>query len=722
MNVARLPATVIAAVIGAALCVLPGLGIRAVLRIRQRRPMDELMIATAVSVITLGVVAGGLLAFRSFSGLTLALPLVILGLLGIPRAIVLGRRALRTPVTLVLALASWPWWWSAARDGAPPAPLFQWYYWNLGRVLGTTNGIPSHVTEFGTHIRWLPDYLVFNAYSEAYRSLAVLGSRTNAIVALRVPVAALAIVAVFAVLRLWLPSWAAVLGTFFVIQSAWFLDKFNAYKPEAFGIIIGLIAIRLAVRALREHTPATFVLVGVLIGVNLTIHPIAATVGGMLLAGAIVGELVVTRELLVRRTITTIGVAVLLALVMSGAFGWALQGRVSVLGDAANPHRLADGTDPTLVLTERDAGRFGPVHEPSIGDEMSGYFEEPFPGRRLDTGFGALLCVVIAGGLVLAVAQGGLARKAVVTLGSFSLLLTVGVLWFTLNYDTFVPRHTGLARFVQYAPLVIAFGAAIALASYVRTIAALPVLAERSRRRLAAGAGVVVVAVVGVATVHTITDAFSSQTALGGGATETLDYLREHVRPDDVILANTNTRGLLEFWTAGDDPLAARQAFLEAPDFVTLATRTLEDSHRFFTGTGAADLPDRLHVDWIVVSPTPAGIGGAIPLGATPPGWSVPGFHPVHQSPTAVVLRRDHPLAAGVATGHPVDHAGRFVVATLVTAVAVVGSLALLDPESLARWWPRGRRRRRRPRNGAPPRQARSRLPVRTTTPRNPSG
>ena len=392
----------------------------------------------------------------------------MLGLLGIPRAIVLGRRALRMPATLVMALAAWPWWWSAARDGAPPSPLFQWYYWNLGHVLGTTNGIPSYVTEFGTHIRWLPDYLVFNAYSEAYRSLTILGTRTNAIVALRIPVAALAIVAIFAVLRLWIPPWASVLGALFVMQSAWFLDKFNAYKPESFGILIGLITVRLGIRALRQQTPAVFVLVGVLIGVNLAIHPIAATVAGMLLAGAVVGELVVTRELLVRRTLTTLGVTVLLVLVMSGAIGWALQGRVSVLGDAANPQRLADGTDPTLVLTARDAGQFGPVKEPSIGDEMSGYLEEPFPGLRLDSGVGVLLCLAIAGGLALAVVQGGTTRKGVITLGTFTAFLTVGVLWFTLNYDTYVPRHTGLARFVQYAPLVIAFAAAIALAAYAR--------------------------------------------------------------------------------------------------------------------------------------------------------------------------------------------------------------------------------------------------------------
>ena len=132
-----------------------------------------------------------------------------------------------------------------------------------------------------------------------------------------------------------------------------------------------------------------------------------------------------------------------------------------------------------------------------------------------------------------------------------------------------------------------------------------------------------------------------------------------------MLLANTNTRGLLEYWTKGDDPLAARQAYLEAHGFVSLATRTLEDSHRFFTGAGAADLPDRLHVNWIVVAPTPAGIGGAIALGTPPAGWTVPGFHPVHASASAVVLRRDRLLTVGPPTGVAIDRAGRVIVATV---------------------------------------------------------
>jgi hypothetical protein len=428
--------------------------------------------------------------------------------------------------------------------------------------------------------------------------------------------------------------------------------------------------------------------------------------------------------------VTTLGVTALLVLVLSGGIGWALQGRVSVLGDASNPQRLADGSDPTLVLTARDAGQFGPVKEPSLGDEMSGYFEEPFPGLRLDSGAGVLLCLAIAGGLALAVAQGGTTRKGVVTLGAFTVLLTVGVLWFTLNYDTYVPRHTGLARFLQYAPLVIAFAGAVAVASYARAIAALPYGTPRSRRRFGAVVGVVVVTVIGVASIRTVTDSYTKQTALSGAAIDTLDWLREHLRPGDVLLASANTRGLLEFWTAGDDPLAARQAYLETPEFVTLATKTLEDSHAFFTGAGATDLADRLHVNWIVLVPAPAGIGGAIALGAPPAGFTVPGFHVAHGSPSSVVLRRDHLLTVGPPTGGATDRAGHVVLATILVVAASIGSLALLAPETLTRWAPRrwrrrGRDGRRRGRVGSratPGRQPRSRRVVRTMTPRNPSG
>jgi hypothetical protein len=87
-----------------------------------------------------------------------------------------------------LSLCS-PWIWNALRAGYPPAGLFQWYYWDLGRALSHTHGIPSYVTEFGGHVRWLPDYLVFNIVSETYHGIARLGINAEQLSAFRISLA-----------------------------------------------------------------------------------------------------------------------------------------------------------------------------------------------------------------------------------------------------------------------------------------------------------------------------------------------------------------------------------------------------------------------------------------------------------------------------------------------------------------------------------------------------
>ena len=69
MNLARLPATAIAAAIGAALFVLPGLGVRALLRRPYRRPLDELLVVVGTSTMVTAALGALLLGFRCFSPL-----------------------------------------------------------------------------------------------------------------------------------------------------------------------------------------------------------------------------------------------------------------------------------------------------------------------------------------------------------------------------------------------------------------------------------------------------------------------------------------------------------------------------------------------------------------------------------------------------------------------------------------------------------------------------
>ena len=681
MNFGDALGIVFAASVGAALFVLPGLGVRELARMRRRAPLDELLVGVGTGTITIAAIGTILVGTRSFSPLTIAIPLLPLGALGLRRAVFIVRRVLPSPVSLVLAVYTIPWWWSSLRAGAPPSPLFQWYYWNLGRALGETNGVPSFVSEYGTHIRWLPDYFVFNLHSELYRGLSGIAGRTNPIVAFRIPVAALAIIAIFGVLRMWLPAWAALLGTGLAVESAWFLDKFNAYKPEAVGVVIGLIAVRLGIRAVRSRDWSLLIFVGLLFGVDLAIHPIAATVTGLLLGGSIIAELSTTSELRIRRTIVSIGIAAMLALMISAALGWSVQGRVSVIGDAANPHRLADGTDPTLVFAQRDAGNFGPVTEPKLADELSGYVSEPWPGLRLDTGTGVAFGGFIGVGLVLAFTGGGGLRKATIALAAFALLLVIGILYFSSQFDTYVPRHTGLARFAQYGPLVCSLATAVAAAAIVRVLTRITLPhAPRTRRRIGATAGVILIMIIVINSGRTAIDAYRPQLSLSTEALGLLDDLAHDAHSGDVVLTNSTTRGLVEFWTHAEDPLEARQALIEPPAFLSRATRTLEEAHAFFTGTGSADFAERIHATWIVITPSPDRIGAAISLGIPPAGWAVPGYTRTLETAAVTVFHRDRSAGFTASSGAAKDRAIQAWLATLAAFGFTAGALGLLAP------------------------------------------
>jgi hypothetical protein len=630
------------AAVGLAALVLPGYGIRTILRRPHADAIDELELAVGTTLIATTVVGVALIGFEAFSASRMAVPFVILGLIGIPRAARWIWPRFRRPALYVLLALTTPWVWNALRDGFPPAGLFQWYYWDLGRALSDTHGIPSYVTEFGVQVRWLPDYLIFNILAETYRGAARFGSAAEQLSAFRIPLALLGIVAVFGVLRLWLRPWTALTGTALVVATLAFADKFNTFKPESYGIILGLIAVRLGVRGVRRKDPMLLLFAGVIVGLNLGVHAIGAVIAGMLLAGAVVAELVTVAEARRRSTIGALLLAGMLAIGVAGAAGWALQGRTLVISDASNPARLADGRDPTFLFLERNAGHFGEVEAPSLDEELSDNLQMPWDGFDLTSLWGALLGAGIVAGIGIGLrARRRSLQQAVIAIVTFAVLLTAGVVYFAASYDTFVPRHTGLGRFVQYAPLVIAMLAAVAIEGVA---VRLDSVSEESRQRFARvmTASAVVVGAVAIGISLTL-DRYETQNELPRSGERVLETLAEQGRPGEVVLVNVGTRGVFEFWTDLEDPLEARQALIENPKFVARATARLEDTNRFFTGTGAADLPDRLGVDWIVVAPLPSELGAGASYGTPPAGWTVPGFVAQPARDGFIILRRDPP-------------------------------------------------------------------------------
>jgi hypothetical protein len=664
---------VVLGALGTALVVLPGFGARTLARRPLRDSIDELSVAIGTTVVVSTVTGVALLGLQAFSATRIAVPLVVLGVIGVPRAFRWFVPLVRRPALYVLSALSLPWVWSALRDGYPPAGLFQWYYWDLGRALTRAHGIPSYVSEYGQHVRWLPDYLVFNVITEAYHGAVPFGSDADQLSAFRIPMALLGAVAVYGMLRLWLRPWTAMTGTALVTATLAFTDKFNTFKPESFGIILGLVAVRLGVVALRRREPPLLLFAGVVVGLNLGVHAIGAVIAGALLAAALVAELVTVREMRRRETFGALALAALLAVGVAAATGIALQGRALVISDASRPARTVDDTDPTFLFLERNAGKFGEVNPPSLDEELSDNLQTPWEDFTLDSGPGILLVGLTVGGITvgLVARRRSLAQGVITTVG-FAGLLAAGVVYFAVSYDTYVPRHTGLGRFVQYAPFVSALFVALA-------IEGVAVWLERTdapaRHRHLAVAGAAVLVLGGVALAITLTvQRYDRQNTLSPAGRDLLNHLAAEGKPGQTVLTNVGTRGIFEFWTGLEDPLEARQALIESPAFVNRSIALLEDTHRFFTATGVPRLADRLGADWIVVSPSPSLLGAGASYGSPPPGWTVPGFTAEPKQDGIVLLRRDAPITGQRFIGDAKDR----TVATLLVlaAAAVVSALA----------------------------------------------
>lgn len=624
-------------VLGGALLLLPGFAIRSVARRPQASALDELGLGVGVSIIAIAVAGSFLVGIREFTATRMAVVFTLIALGGIPRAVRWAWPLVRRPEPYLMLVLTVPWWWSAQRPGNPPAGLLHWYYWNLATSLTRAQGIPSHVTEYGREIRWLPDYLIFNLVSETYHGMARVGIEAQALAAFRIPVALLGIVAVFAVARLWLRRAPALVATALVVATQLFGDKFNAYKPEPLAIALGLIAVRLAIVGMRRRDTHWMLFAGVLIGLNLGVHAIAAVVMGMLLAGAVVAELVVGRELRRWATISALALTGIVALGVAAGTGYALQGRALVISDAAQPERRADGEDPTLLFLTRNAGRFDAPEERSLGDELSSNLQEPWRGFDLTSAGGVLLGLAVIAGIALGVASRNRnLRKAVVAMVAFAAMLTVGAAYFGIRYDTFVPRHTGLFRFVQYAPLLAGMLVAIAVEGFSLKIEALGGAARARAARIAAAVAVIAGTVaVGI---HETVDRYRNFQSVPPATIALLNTLEESSRPGDAVLSNVGTRGTFEFWTGMENPLEGRQVLIEAPEFVDHSTAVIEDAHRFFTGTGAADLADRLGVNWIVVADQPTLLGGSASWGRPGAGWTVPGFETVRRDQDGLLV------------------------------------------------------------------------------------
>jgi hypothetical protein len=593
----------------ALLLVLPGASVADRWAGRAHSLTARLALSVVFSQVLLAAAGGVLVAIGQFSGALVAVVAVVLSAISVPAL----RRWARDigpalPSLSWVALLAVPWVAFVGAVGLPPADTLQWYYAGLGAQLTQAGGIPVAVAEWGQLIRWLPDYLIFNVDSEAYLALLWFLPVEDALSAWRAPVVLLGLYMLVAVLRLWVGRSAAIVGATLVAGGTFYLAKFDAYKPEALGIVFGLIALWLAVRGVRSGRRSWVLVAGGVLGLGLSVHAIAATVMGLFVAAFAGAEWVMLRRDRVPRLGWLIRAAVL-GLLISVVMGVGLQGRAVVASAALNP-TTESGTDPTWVFFLRSTGNFAEPAPPPPQRPLAGGITSPWPGFRVASAFGWWLVPVIGVGLAFQFLLGGRrGRAGVVGLVGAGALLGAGILFFALAFDTYVPRWTGLVRFGQYAPLGGGLAGGMAVAGYLR---AWGWLAEA---RVPRWLPLALAAAVLVWLLPPTVARYRGEVRISAPGEVALHELRDRSRPGDVVLSNVLTTGTIEMFTGTEVPLESRQPLIEESRLLAGADQMLLDAHRFFDDPTDRSLLDRLGVRWVLVADHPSILGASATLG-----------------------------------------------------------------------------------------------------------
>lgn len=628
----------VATVVLPALLLLSGWAVAARLAGQYRGAAVELVLALTVGVLVVVGLGLGLVGLGVYSPAALAAGALLAAVSGLRPAAAWcrARWAVRSEsrrrdlaLWAWLLVASLPWWVTAVTPGYPPADRLVWTYAVIGRQLAEAGGIPASVEEWGITLRWLPDYLAFNLLSGAYEGLLGFARSADVLAAWRVPVVLLGLWLSFGVVRLWLSGGPAIVGTALLGGSLTMLSKFNAYKPEALGIVLGLAALWLVVVGLRHRRAAWILLAGLVLGLDLAVHAIAATVVGLVIVGVGVAEWgsgVAAGRVAAerprrgrwnRRPIGWLVGAALAGVALSVAIGVLFQGRPLVATDALHP-TLVDGRDPTWTFFLRSTGDFRDPEPPRPALPLARGVTTPWDGLTVASATGWWFVAVVGVGAFFVLARPSWRGRAGVVGWSLAAgLLGLGMAVFALRFETYVPRWTGLVRFGQYVPILAAVGAAFALEGgrwAWRLVAAGPLRPVARRwvvRAVAVGALAWFVGVAGAALTR-------EATRLSPAGERALAELARLGSPGDVVLSNVLTPGTIEFFTGLEVPLEGRQPLIEELEVLDTANALLLRAHRFWTGDRRADdLLGDLRVRWLLVADDPALLGASAGLGGS---------------------------------------------------------------------------------------------------------
>ncbi len=661
---ALLLATLQATIVLGSVFLLPGLALGPLVVPGAGTPVDRLGRAAGVSLLTVAPAC---------------MVLALIGWLTPPIVVILV--ATLTLVPLILRRPRWPMhrptsravrWWIGAFIGSAvvavlailpsralvgsallPFTSTVWYYANLAVATVTAGGFPATLPEWGTDRPFQTDYLPVTAHTAGFLEL-MPGDLLVNLELYRLALLTAGILVGALLLRRWVSTWLAVLGSCLMVGTTRLEFKFLAYKPETFGLVLALFGLWLLDRALVERSRRLAVVAMLTAALVFLSHAevflvFAAAALGLAAARLFVapgrGRLGLRAPLDRRlgRAAATV-VAVLLGGTLLGTIGNAvLTGDARLAGYILGGRATADRPDPPRPVAVPDGWvasgdptwdfYVAAVAWNQVGDPPpTSFIDRRFLQRSalqvwpgLDARMRSMLVVLVALVGVPLLAWPWLdarRRRMLVTWWVFAVVLLVGsYLLFALS-DTYVPRRVGPRRLIPYEILLPVVSAVIVLWGVDRLLRPgwLALLPRRSAG-LAAGALVAVLTAGMLSPAPTSAgdepDREPGLTAVGYEAYRCIAANTPH---DARVLANTYTDGSLAAIAGRTGIVDGRAVYLEDPTFLAESTNLILGARVAFAdpdGRPAAEFLATERVDYLLVAgPEVAGsdLGGYRPF------------------------------------------------------------------------------------------------------------
>jgi hypothetical protein len=325
-----------------------------------------------------------------------------------------------------------------------------WNHWSRSLEVARASAIPGVSFEWGITVPFFAEYNGFHAASAVIVDLAASLPELTPVQFSRAVAVVGALLGFWCLLRRFcdsLPLCAAGLWLFNGIQ--YYASKYDAYKAEGQGFALMFLVPVLAAGFLASGRRLGLLATAASFAALSQVHGVSFVFCGILVCAEIVTTLRGTwREPSARNRA--------LALCASLLVGWLgadllISGRLTQAHLAGQiPGRAPDGSDKTWLF-ERHGEPGGTAPGPAeliLKGLWNGRSEGPSRFPAGPEGPWALLGVVTGVALVTLSLRRGQDRSAPVFAGVAVLLTAALCLFFTLGWDTYVPRRTALHRFL----------------------------------------------------------------------------------------------------------------------------------------------------------------------------------------------------------------------------------------------------------------------------------